>query len=293
MSPESEGTPSVRSPYVMLLYRVLFVLAALVVARLVLEAAGVPWDVTRYVSSNAALFLMAIYLAAVAPLRGGIQKFHQIFLPALILSVWAAAWVILATLVSGVFRLKGSHFATPADYGNWGHLGGHILGHVVEVGILFLLVAILMALTHLLWRWPLTVGPGAMLGALVVIRYWVEAMGLEASRAGAWSSTVGVLLAAFYLGGIAPRLGEAGEKSLFINSLVIAWVWRVWVFLATLLSAAVPFYKTHFFDPSQGRVAERLLRSFGGGVVVEGFIWGVIVWAIARWIARATRPSEA
>jgi len=109
----------------------------------------------------------------------------------------------------------------------------------------------------------------------------------------AWSSTVGVLLAAFYLGGIAPRLGEGGEKRLFINSLVIGWVWRVWVFLATLLSAFVPFYKTHFFDPSQGRVAVRLLQSFGGGVVVEGFIWGVIVWAIARWIARATRPSEA
>lgn len=291
MSAESQASKATRPPFVSLLYRVMFFLAALVVVRFVLEISGTPHAWTQYVSSMAGLFLAAIYLAAVAPLRGGIQKYHQIFLPALVLSAWTVGWVILATLISGVFRLERSHFARPEDYGNWGHLGGHIVGHVVELGFFFVIVAVLMAVVHLLWRWPVTVGPGAILGALVIVRYWVEAMGAEPWRAAAWSSTVGVLLAAFYLGGIAPRLGESGEKRLLIHSLVIGWVWRVWVFLATLLSALLPFYKTHFFDLCQGRVAIRLLQSFGFGVVVEGLVWGIVVWLIARWIARATRPA--
>jgi len=40
-----------------------------------------------------------------------------------------------------------------------------------------------------------------------------------------------------------------GAKSFFVPALVIAWTWRFWIFLAALLSALVPFYKTHFFDP--------------------------------------------
>ena len=291
MPDESQETKPTRTPYVSLLYRTIFFLAALVVVRFVLEIAGVPKAWTQYLSSSAGLFLTAIYVAAVAPLRGGMQKFRQIILPALVLSAWTAAWVILATLVSGVFRLERSHFAGPEDYGNWAHLGSHLFGHLVELGVFFVLVVVLMAVTHFLWRWPLTVGPGAMLGALVIIRYWVEAMGLDASRASAWSSTVGVLIAAFYLGGIAPHFGQAGTMRLLVHSLVIGYTWRIWVFLATVLSAVLPFYKTHFFDPTQGRVAVRLLQFVGFGVIVEGLVWGIVVWLIARWIARATQPA--
>ncbi|MGD0922050.1 MAG: hypothetical protein ABSA70_09835 [Terriglobia bacterium] len=291
MSPESQDTRTGRAPFVSLLYRVMFFLAALVVARFVLEVAGVPRVWTQYVSSMAGLFLAAIYVAAIAPLRGGIERFRQIFLPALVLSAWTAGWVILATLVSAVFRLERSHFAGPGDYGNWGHLGGHIVGHVVEIGVFFIIVVVLMAVIHFLWRWPLTVGPGAVLGALIIIRYWVEAMGVEPWRAAAWSSTLGVLLAAFYLGGMAPRLGETGGMRLLVHSLVIAYTWRVWVFLATFFSAVLPSYKTHFFDPSQGRVALRLLQFLAGGVLLEGLIAGIMVWLVARWIARATQPA--
>jgi hypothetical protein len=291
MSPESQETGTGRTPFVSLLYRVMFFLAALVVARFVLEVAGVPQDQTRYVSSMAGLFLAAIYVAAIAPLRGGLQKFRQILLPALVLSAWTVAWVILAMLVSAVFRLERSHFAMPADYGDWAHLGSHIVGHLAGLGVFFVIVVVLMAVVRFLWRWPLTVGPGAVLGALVIIRYFVEALGVDAWRAAAWSSTIGVLLAAFYLGGIAPRLGEIGGMRLLVHSLVITYTWRVWVFLATLLSALSPFYKTHFFDPSQGRVAVRLLQFLVGGVIIEGLIAGIIVWLIARWIARATQPA--
>jgi hypothetical protein len=290
MSPESQDTKTGRTPFVSLLYRVMFFLAALVVARFVLEVAGVPKVWTQYVSSMAGLFLAAIYVAAVAPLRGGMQRFRQIFLPALVLSAWTVGWVILATLVSAVFRLERSHFAGPEEYGNWGRLGGHVGGHLVELGVFFVMVVVLMAVVRFLWRWPLTVGPGAVLGALVIIRYFVEALGVDAWRAAAWSSTIGVLLAAFYLGGIAPRLGEIGGMRLLVHSLVIGYTWRVWVFLATLLSATLPFYKTHFFDPSQGRVALRLLQFLGGGVLLEGLIAGIVVWLVARWIARATQP---
>jgi len=55
-------------------------LALLVVARFVLEIAGVPHAGTRYLSSSAAVLLAAIYLGAVAPLRG-VTKFVQLILP--------------------------------------------------------------------------------------------------------------------------------------------------------------------------------------------------------------------
>jgi hypothetical protein len=268
----------------------MFFLAVLVVARFVLEVTGTPPAVTRYLSSTAGLVLAAMYLAAIAPLKRGTLKFSQLILPALLLSAWTVGWVILATLVSGVFRLERSHFAEREDYGNLGHLGSHILGHLVETGVLFVIVLLLMAFVHLLWRWPVTVGPGVMLGALVIVRYWLEAMGLPLFRTAAWSSTVGILIAAFYLGGVGPRLGLAGGGQLFVPALVLGWTWRVWVFIATLVSALVPFYKTHFFDPSLGNVPLRLLRSLGG-TVVEGFIAGLIVWGIAAWIACATREA--
>jgi hypothetical protein len=163
----------------------------------------------------------------------------------------------------------------------------------VAAGVFFLLVLILMAIVHFLRRWPITVGPAAILGGLVVVRFWVEALGLEPWRAAAWSSTVGVLIAGFYLGGVASRLASCAGKRPLYYGLIIGWVWRFWVFLATLVSAILPFYKTHFFDPSGGRVAVRLLQFFGFGVVVEGFIAGLVVGLIAEWIARATRPAQA
>jgi hypothetical protein len=58
-----------------------------------------------------------------------------------------------------------------------------------------------------------------------------------------------------------------------------------------LVSALLPFYKTHFFDPSLGDVPVRLLRSLAG-TVVEGFIGGLVVWGIAAWIACATREAR-
>jgi hypothetical protein len=265
-------------------------LAALVIARFVLEVTGTPVAVTRVLSSTAGLILAAIYLTAIAPLKRGMLKFSQLFLPALLLSAWTAGWVILATLVSGVFRLERSHFAGRADYGNWGHLGYHIFEHLVEIGVLFVVVLVLMALVHLLWRWPVAVGPGAILGALVIIRYWLEAMGMSWSSTAAWSSTVGILIAGFYLGGIGPRLGLAGARKLLVPALVLGWTWRLWVFIATVVSALLPFYKTHFFGPSRSNVPVRLLGSLGG-TVVEGFIAGLIVWGIAAWIASATREA--
>jgi hypothetical protein len=64
----------------------------------------------------------------------------------------------------------------------------------------------------------------------------------------------------------------------------------LWVYLATLFAAAVPFFKTHFFDPSRGDVPRRLLGALGASVV-EGFIVGLLVWGIAVWIACATQPG--
>ncbi len=281
-----------RSPYTSLLYRVLAFLAVLVVARFVLEVAGAPESATRVISSTAGVFFAAIYLAAVAPLRGGMRKLKQLPLPALLLSAWTVGWIILATLVAGVFRLERSHFATEEDRGNWGQLGGHVLSHVVAIGVLFVLVLIIMAAIHVLWRWPVTVGPGAVLGALVIIRFWVEAMGVSDAAAAAWSSTVAVILSAFFLGAMAPRLGMTTARQLLAPSLAIAYIWRFFIFLAVLLSAMVPFYKTHFFDPSQGNVAFRLLRFLAGGVLVEGLIAALIVWGIAIWISRAAQPAS-
>lgn len=274
----------------------LIFLAGLVIGRFVLELAGTPPSVTRFLSSTAIIFLVAIYLGAVAPLHG-LRKLRQLILPALALATWTVGWVILFTLASGVFRLERSHFAERADFGNWANLGSHVLEHAVEVPLVALLAFIAMAVLFVLRRWPITVGPAAILGALVVIRYWVEAMGLEPAQAAAWSSTVAVLMSGFYLGGVGPRLGQPSEhradaKKLFLPALVIAWTWRFWIFFAAVLSALAPFYKTHFFDPSRGQVPMRLARFLAVGVV-EGFIYGVVIWGIAAWIARATRPSTA
>ena len=283
----SESSALTREPFRHLMRGAMATLAMLVVARFVLELAGVPPNVSRYISSTVALPLVAIYVAALGPLRGCLRKFSQLLFPALILAAWTEAWIILATIVAAVLRLSRSHFAEAEDYGNWGHLGTHVLGHIVEIGVLFVTTLLLMAIVHLLWRWPVTVAPGAMLGVFVIMRFWTEAMGLPPIRTAAWSSTVLVLVSGFYLGGVGARLGLTAAGQLLAPSLVLGWVWRAWVYLATLFAAAVP-YQTHFFDRSLGRVPQRLLGALVQGVV-EGLIVGLLVWGIAVWISRATR----
>jgi hypothetical protein len=268
---------------------ILFFLAALVIVRFILELAGAPPTVTRYLSSTAGLMLAGIYFAAIGPFKGAAMKWSQLVLPALTFSAWTVGWVILFTFVAGIFRLGRSHFAEPEDFGNWGHLGIHIYHHAVEIIVIFVIVLLLMTVAHLLWRWPVTVAPGAMLGAFVVIRYWLEAMGLPLVRTAAWSTTVGILVAGFYLGGVGRWLGLERSRQFLLPALVLGWAWRIWVFIAILMSALIP-YRTHFFDPTLGNVPRRL----AGGLVntvVEGFIAGLIVWGIAVWIACATTPE--
>ncbi len=286
-------TPAVgdRPQYKLFLRGTLILMALLVVARFVLEVAGTPQSVARFISSTAALVLAGIYLGAIAPLRG-VKKVAQLILPAIVVTAWTITWVILATVISGAASLQNSHFAEKEDWGNWAHLGRHLVGHLIEVPIVSLLLFIFMLIPFLLWRWPVIVAPAAVLGGLVVMRFWMEAMGVEAWRAAAWSSTVGILIAAFYLGGMGPRLGATTPLRLLAPSLALAWTWRLWVFLATLFSALAPFFKTHFFDPSGGHVAARLASFFLFGVVIEGLVAGLIVWGIACWISRATQPAK-
>jgi hypothetical protein len=267
------------------------VLAALVIARLILELAGVPQTAARYVSSTIGLLFVAIYLAAIGPLRGRFSKFRELLLPALILAAWTEAWIILMTIIAAVLHLSRSHFALAEDFGNWRHLGRHVLGHIAEIGVLFVIVVLLMAVVHVLWRWPVTVAPGAMLGVFVIMRFWTEVMGLPPLRTAAWSSTILVFLGAFFLGGIGARTGLTKARQLFVPSLVLGWIWRLWVYLATVFAALVPFFKTHFFDASRGDVPLRLARGLASSVV-EGFIAGILLWGIAAWIARATRPVQ-
>jgi hypothetical protein len=262
----------------------LILLAILVVARFILEVAGVSHDITRFVSSTVAVLLAAIYLGAVAPLRGA-TKFVRLILPAIAVSAWTVAWVILFTVISAVFQLHRSHFAGAEDFGNWGHLGQHVLEHVIEIVALSIIVLLLMAVPFLLRGWPIVVGPVALLGAVVIMRFWVEAMGLEPLRFAAWSSTIAVLFCAFYVGGVGPKMGL---DSLLGPALIIGWAWRFWVYLATVFAALTPFFKTHFFDPTGDRIVVRLALSLGGAII-EGFVAGLIVWGIAVWIRGATR----
>ena len=200
---------------------------------------------------------------------------------------------MVVTVIAALLRLERSHFANPEDFGNWGELGKHLAGHLVELVVFFVLNLIIMAAIQTLWRWPVTVGPGAIIGALVIMRFTLEAMGVDAVRTAPWSSTMGVFVSAIFLGAMAPRLGMTQSRSLLWPSLAIAYVWRFWILLVTLLSALMPFFQTHFFDPAQGQVAWRLLRFFVGGVLVEGLIVSLLVWGIAVWISRATRPATA
>ena len=114
-------------------------------------------------------------------------------------------------------------------------------------------------------------------------------MNLAPTTAAAWSSSVSLLLNGLYLGGIGPRMGVLSPRQLLAPAFVLGGVWRLWVFLAALVSAVLR-YETHFFDPSQGRVAFRLLEFLGRDVIVVGFAAGLLVWGIALWASRAMRP---
>ncbi len=270
----------------------LALIAVLIVARFVLEAVGVTKDITRFVSVSVGGVLALIYLGAVASLRG-ITRCRQLVIPALVVSAWAGGWDALALIISGALRLPGSHFAdAPLGFQNWQHLGMHAFAHLalsLLVGFPFNLG--LMSLLFLLRRWPVIVAPSAVLGGLVTLRFAAEAMNFAPTTASAWSSTVGVLLCALYLGGIGPRMGLVSARQLLAPSLVLGWVWRLWIFLAALASAT-RLYRTHFFDPSEGRVAVRLLELFGGGVIVVGTVAGMVVWGIALWTLRLLQPGR-
>lgn len=268
-------------------------IAVLIVARFLLEVERVPLDITRYVSASVADGLILIYLGAVAPLRG-VTKVKQMVLPALVLSAWVTAWDTLALIISAVFRLPGSHFATtpPPFFQNWQHVGLHALSHLVLILPSTLFTVGLMSLMFFLHRWPVIVAPSAVLGGLMVLRLAAEAMHLAPTTASAWSSTVGVLLCALYVGGMGPRMGLASARQFLVPSLVLGWMWRFWVFLAALVSAT-PLVKTHFFDPSKGQVGVRLLEFLGGEVIVVGALAGILIWGIAVWTSRALQPAPA
>ncbi len=266
-------------------------IALLIVVRFVLEILGTPHQLTEYFSSTGAVYLVAIYLGAVAPLRG-VRRSWGIVLPGVLLAAWAQGWVILFTLISGGLHLERSHFAVPQDWGNWGHLMRHVLEHLVEIAPVAIIVLVLMAAMLVLWRWPVTVGPGAVLGALVVIRFWSEAMHMPPVVSSAWSSTVAFLLCGLFLGAMGSLTGLSSPRKLLIPALVIGWAWRFWIFVAVLMGAAFPYMKTHFYSSAQSHPLIYLLRFLAVEVIVVGLIAGLIEWGIASWIAGALRLRE-
>lgn len=167
--------------------------------------------------------------------------------------------------------------------------GFHVFEHIAVILIAPLATLGVMAVPYSLHRWPVVVAPGSVLGGLVVMRFASEAMNLPPTSASAWSSTVGLLLSGLYLGGIGPQVGVRSPRQLLAPALVLGWVWRFWIFLAALVSATLG-YKSHFLDRSQGRVTFRLLKFFGAEVVFVGFVAGLLVWGLAVWVSRATRP---
>jgi hypothetical protein len=266
-------------------------IALLIVVRFVLEILGTPHQLTEYFSSTGAVYLVAIYLGAVAPLRG-IRRSWGIVLPGVLLAAWAQGWVILFTLISGGLHLERSHFAVPQDWGNPGHLMRHVLDHLVEIAPVAIVVLVLMAAMLVLWRWPVTVGPGAVLGALVVIRFWSEAMHMPPVVSSAWSSTVAFLLCGLFLGAMGSLTGLSSPRKLLIPALVLGWAWRFWIFVAVLMGAAFPYMETHFYSSAQSHPLIYLLRFLAVEVIVVGLIAGLIEWGIASWIAGVLRLRE-
>jgi hypothetical protein len=266
-------------------------IAIVIVVRFVLECVRVPKDITRYVSGSVVSGFVLIYLGAVAPLRG-ITRYKQLLVAGLVLSVWAGLLDTLALVIAFAFHLPGSHFAdAPGIFQNWGHVGMHTLSHVAIILPSTLIDFGIISLMFFLWRWPVVVPPSAVIGGLVILRFTAEAFNLAPTSASAWSSSVAVLLGALYIGGVGPRTGLVTARQLLAPSLALGWVWRLWVFIATLVSA-LPLYKTHFFDPTQGQIGTRLLQFFLGDVLIVGGIAGLLVWGIAVWTAHVTRQPR-
>jgi hypothetical protein len=289
MSDIEEAAPA-QPQYRRLLRGPMILLALIIIVRFVLEAAGVPLDTTRFLSASVVYALAEIYVGAVAPLYG-VTRFGQLALPALVLSTWFCGWTALSLIISGVFQLQGSHFAHASGPGVplYPNFGFHVFEHIALILIAPLATLGVMAVPYSLHRWPVVVAPGSLLGGLVVMRFAVEAMNLAPTSASAWSSTVGLLLGALYLGGIGPPKGVRSPRQLLAPALALGWIWRFWIFLAALVSATLG-YKSHFFDRSQGRVAFRLLELFGGEVIAVGFGAGLLVWGIAVCASRAIHP---
>ena len=263
-------------------------IAALIIVRFFLEVLGTPHQLTEFLSSTGAVYLVAIYLGAVAPLRG-FRRSWRIVLPGILLAAWTQGWVILFTIISGALHLQRSHFAEPQDWGNWGHLMHHVLDHLAEIVPVAIVVLVLMAAVLVLWRWPVTVGPGAVLGALVVIRFWSETMQMAPVVSSAWSSTVAFLLCGLFLGGIGSLVGISSRHKLLVPALVLGWAWRFWVFVAVLMASAFPYMKTHYFSGTHAHPLIYLLRFLAVEVILVGFIAGLIEWGIATWMAGALR----
>jgi len=74
--------------------------------------------------------------------------------------------------------------------------------------------------------------------------------------------------------------------------MVLGWAWRFWIFVAVLMGAAAPYYKTHFYTRPQGSVFFHLVAFFGAEVVLAGLIAGLIEWGIASWTAGALRSRN-
>ena len=267
-------------------------IAVLIIARFVLEICGVSHQLTRYLSGSAAVFLAAIYMGAVAPLRG-VRRSWQIVLPGILLAAWMQCWVILFTVISGGLQLEQSHFANPQDWGNWGHLTRHAFAQLAEIVPVALVVLVLMAAMLVLWHWPVTVAPGAVLGALVVIRFWCEALKLAPVVSSAVSSSLAFVLCGLFLGGVGSVIGLSSPRRLFVPALVIAWTWRFWILVAVLYAAAFPQLRTHFYTRPQNHPLTHLLTFFGVEVILVGFVAGLVEWGIACWMAGALRPRNA
>jgi hypothetical protein len=266
-------------------------IALLIIVRFVLEMLGLSHQLTGYLSSTGAVYLVALYMGAVAPLRG-VRKSWQIVLPGVLLAAWAQGWVILFTVISGGLKLGRSHFAEQQDWGNWGHLTHHVLDHLAEIVPVAIVALVLMAAMLVFWHWPVTVGPAAVLGGLVVIRFWSEAMNMNPVVSSAWSSSVAFLLCGFFLGGVGPLMGLSSPRRLLVPAMVLGWAWRFWIFVATLMGAASPYYKTHFYTRPQSHPFAHLVVMFGAEVLLVGLIAGLIEWGIASWTAGAMLPRN-
>ena len=155
-------------------------------------------------------------------------------------------------------------------------------------------------------------GPLLLLAVVIVVRFALEAAGVSLETTRFLSASVVSALAIVYLGAVAPLRGVTRFRQLAFTAFALsAWLggwtaltlivsgvlqlpgshfatrlqsrwWPVTVAPATILGGLV----THFYDPSQFHLASFMAVE----VIGVGFAAGLIVWAIASWVSRATRP---